>query len=112
MHSGMTVFEVLANQRRRRILGVLAFSSADSVPVRDLAAHLASLEHQDPTTRETKRIRTSLRQRHLERLERVNAITVRNDVVGRGPEFSGVYWVLSVALSWENRRNQTASEPP
>lgn len=99
MTEAQTVFGVLANQRRRWVLGVLALSPAASIPVRDLAAHLAAFEHQHPTTTETKRIRTSLRQRHLKRLERVNAITVDNDAVARGPAFPAVFEVLAVGLS-------------
>lgn len=95
----LPVFDVLAHRRRRWIIGVLAISPAETISVRDLAGSLAEFEHQNPTTMETKRIRTSLRRTHLARLEAVDAITVTQDAVSRSDAFWAIFSVLSEGLS-------------
>lgn len=94
-----TVFDVLAHRRRRWTVGVLGIMPMETIGVRELARWLAEFEHQDPSTVETKRVRTSLRRTHLARLEAVNSITVVNDTVSRGNAFWPVFTALSGGLS-------------
>ena len=93
-----SVFAVLADPRRRWTLGVVALTPQDSIPVRDLAHQIALYEFDEPTTRKTKHVRTSLRRSHLDRLESIGAVRVAKDRVSPGPNFQSVYRVLSAGL--------------
>jgi hypothetical protein len=67
--------------------------------VRSLAAAVATYEFGNPTTTQTKRVRTSLRRIHLDRLEAIGAIQVTEDQVSCGPAFDVVFHVVAVSLT-------------
>ncbi|WP_432758192.1 DUF7344 domain-containing protein [Halobacterium salinarum] len=99
MSDTWTVFDVLANRRRRWVLGVLAFSPRTPIPVRDLAESIAAFEFENPTTTQTKRVRTSLRRTHLDCLEAIDAIHISQDGVSPGPSFHPIFHILAVGLT-------------
>lgn len=94
-----TVFDVLANRRRRWVLGVLALSPRNPISVRGLAESIAAFEFENPTTTQTKRVRTSLRRTHLAALEDLDAIHISQDGVSPGPAFHTIFHVLAVGLT-------------
>jgi hypothetical protein len=104
MTGEVRIFEVVANPRRRWTIGVLALTPRPEIGVEELAEMVAEFEFQQPTTEETKYVRTSLRHGHLEQLEAAGVITVGNDRVSRGPRFTPAVRLLTAGLACEWER--------
>lgn len=71
------VFEVLKNQRRRRVLKYLS-DSPETVSLSDLAEHIAAIENEKPetalTSQERKRVYVGLYQCHLPKMDDTDVI--------------------------------------
>jgi hypothetical protein len=97
----LTSFEVVANPRRRWTIGVLALTPQTEISVDTVADLVSEFEFQAPTTKETKRVRTSLRNGHLQQLEAVGAVSVSNDRISRGPAFPAMVRLIAAGIACE-----------
>lgn len=97
-----SIFQVVGNSRRRWTIGVLALSAQEELSVAVMADLVSRFEFQNPTTEETKRVRTSLRHTHLRQLEAVDAISVVNDSISRGPAFPAVVRLIAAGIVCEH----------
>lgn len=94
------VFEVLKNQRRRRVLDYLD-GSTEPVTLSDLAEHIAGLENdKEPrliTSSERKRVYVGLYQSHLPKMDDAGAISYDKNrgIVEPGAEFDHFTGYLS-----------------
>jgi len=72
------VFEVLKNERRRRVLKYLSESSSETVSLSDLAEHIAAIENDKPekalSSQERKHVYVGLYQCHLPKMDDTNVI--------------------------------------
>lgn len=68
-----TVFDVLADERRRHVLYYLIEHAGGEAGVADVAAHLRSVESSAPSA-DPETIRTELHHRHLPRMEEAGLV--------------------------------------
>lgn len=97
--SGDTIFQVLSNSRRRRLIWCLAMAPNWSMTKREIAAHIAAVENQAVATRDVDygdvtNIVHKLQNYHLSPLEDSNVITVDGDRITATPHLLEVMPIL------------------
>lgn len=107
-----TVFDILRNERRQRVLGYLALSDDDVVRIGDLAEHIAAVENDAPvggiSSQQRKRVYVALYQCHLPKMADANVVDFDKDrgTVAEGPNAAQLRPYLDVGS-----RTEDAPEP-
>ncbi len=90
------VFEVLKNERRRRVLKYLA-ANPETVSLSDLAEHIAAIENDKPeaalSSQERKRVYVGLYQCHLPKMDDTDVVEFDGDrgTISLGPNAEQLY---------------------
>jgi hypothetical protein len=97
-----TVFDILRNERRQRVLGYLAVSGGDVARTGELAEHVAAIENDvavaELSSQQRKRVYVALYQCHLPKMADANVVEFDKDrgTIRRGPNASQITPYLDV----------------
>ena len=107
----MTIYELMTNSRRRRIIGCLAIAEGWTLTIRQVASHIVALEAAEIPTEigrsKVTDMNTQLKRRHTGPLETAGIITVDGDAIQPGPHFFEVLPIVFIGEQIDYHREQS-----
>lgn len=108
-----TIYEVMAHDRRRRIIWCLLIADGWTLTIRQLASHIVAFEQDaipvEMSRKDVTQMRTTLNRTHVLPLEQADIVTASGDTLQPGPRFFEVLLVVQICEVIEYNRQQSDS---
>ena len=109
--SERTIPELMACDRRRRIIWCLAIADGWTLTIRQLASHIAALEEDaipvEMSREDVTQLNTNLKRYHVSPLEKTDIITADGDTLQPGPRFFEVLPIVRIGEESEFNRQRS-----